>query len=133
MTPTLMPSSLTALVVEDDEINREVAQELLEQLGVQHVHLAEDGMQGLRKLRTLGQVDLVLVDIYMPDMDGIEFIGKLAELRFKGKVIIVSGVSIETLALAQQLAQEGGIQVVAAMEKPLRMDELARAIGLNAA
>lgn len=127
------PSSLTVLVVEDDEINRDVAQELLEQLGVVQVHLAEDGTRGLRKLRALGKVDAVVVDIYMPDMDGIEFIAELAKLQFQGKVIIVSGVSLETLALARQLARESGIQVVGAMSKPLRQEDLAHALGLSPA
>jgi CheY-like chemotaxis protein len=124
-------SDLTVLVVDDDEINLDIAQELLTQIGVAHVHLAASGLLGLKSLRELKAVDYVLVDIYMPEMDGIEFIAALAQAGFSGAVIIVSGVNIETLDMARQLAAASGIKVAAAMEKPLRRAELARALGIN--
>ena len=58
------------LVVEDDPINREVALSLLRAVGL-NVELANNGMQALEKLRAQS-FDLVLMDIQMPDMDGIE-------------------------------------------------------------
>lgn len=133
MTQPYPASDLSVLVVEDDEITRDVAQELLEQIGVQQVHAAQDGARGLKKLKALARVDVVVVDIYMPDMDGIEFISELAKIEFKGRIIIVSGVSLETLDLARQLADASGIHVVGAMVKPLRKELLAQALGLTPA
>ena len=57
------------LLVEDNEINQEVAQGLLTEGGLQ-VFLANDGQQALDKIH-LHQWDLVLMDMYMPVMDGI--------------------------------------------------------------
>ena len=59
------------LLVEDNPINREVANALLEQLGV-HVTYAENGQQALDALHTLGEqrFDVVLMDVQMPVMDG---------------------------------------------------------------
>jgi CheY-like chemotaxis protein len=125
--------ALRVLVVDDDEINLDIARELLEQIGVGEVHVAMDGAQGLKLLRQLGTVDFVVTDIYMPDMDGIEFMAELAKCAFAGRVILVSGVSLETMALARQIAEVSGIQVVAAMEKPLQRQYLAQAMGFETA
>lgn len=133
MTQAPEKSDLTVLVVDDDEINLNIAQELLAQIGIDKVHIALDGLQGLKTLRSLGSVDVIVVDVYMPGMDGIEFISELAAMRFVGKVIMVSGVNIETLALARQIAQGSGIQVIATFEKPLRKDDMALAMGLTTA
>lgn len=124
-------SDLTVLVVDDDEINLDVAQELLSQIGVTDVHQAASGRLGLKCIRALKKVDCVLVDIYMPDMDGIEFMAALAQAGFSGAVIIVSGVNIETLDMARQLAAASGISVAAALEKPLRRADLAQALGIT--
>jgi two-component system sensor histidine kinase/response regulator len=58
------------LLVEDNEINREVGREILESEGL-IVDLAENGKQALRKVRP-GKYDAVLMDIKMPVMDGVE-------------------------------------------------------------
>ncbi|MBL4721327.1 MAG: response regulator [Alphaproteobacteria bacterium] len=59
-------------VVEDDAINRQVAQELLESFGA-HVELAENGSIAVDTLlEKTTKVDLILMDIQMPVMDGVE-------------------------------------------------------------
>jgi signal transduction histidine kinase/DNA-binding response OmpR family regulator/HPt (histidine-containing phosphotransfer) domain-containing protein len=67
-TPQL--KGLRVLLVEDNEINREVATDLLGVEGID-VTSACDGMQALRMLRDR-RFDLVLMDLHMPVMDGIE-------------------------------------------------------------
>ncbi|MBK7661078.1 MAG: response regulator [Betaproteobacteria bacterium] len=57
------------LLVEDNEMNQEVARELLVDAGI-HVDVAADGAIGLEKLRT-GTYDLVFMDMQMPVMDGL--------------------------------------------------------------
>ena len=65
-----VPVSPRVLVVEDDEINREVALELLVGAGYQ----AEAAVNGLRALEcsASAQYDLILMDVQMPEMDGLE-------------------------------------------------------------
>ncbi|PKO92305.1 MAG: histidine kinase [Betaproteobacteria bacterium HGW-Betaproteobacteria-10] len=58
------------LICEDNPINQEVALELLEDVGM-HVVLAEHGAEGLQKLRA-ETFDLILMDMQMPVMDGLE-------------------------------------------------------------
>ena len=58
------------LLVEDNEINQQVAQEILHQRGLQ-VDIAENGLQALEKLEE-AEYDIVLMDVQMPVMDGYE-------------------------------------------------------------
>lgn len=65
------------LVVEDDEFLRELYDELLKGEGYE-VTLAEDGEQGLTKI-SQGGFDLVLLDIMLPKMDGLEILRHLKD------------------------------------------------------
>ncbi|MGN0575262.1 MAG: response regulator [Ruminococcus sp.] len=61
------------LVVEDNELNQEIAVEILHGLGFE-TEIAEDGAAAVEKVRTAadGEYDLILMDIQMPRMDGYE-------------------------------------------------------------
>lgn len=64
---------LTFLVVEDNKINRTLLVSMLKKLGYKHVYEAYDGAQAVRQMETLGaKVDVVLMDLWMPFMDGYE-------------------------------------------------------------
>ncbi len=67
-TPAFQPQHV--LVVEDVALNREVAAAMLARLGLQ-VAMAEDGQQGLDAIMRGDPVDLVLMDVQMPVLDGI--------------------------------------------------------------
>ena len=71
--PEMDFSGRKLLLVEDNELNREIALDILEEEGFT-VDTAEDGTEAVEKLRTAvpGQYDLILMDIQMPLMDGYE-------------------------------------------------------------
>jgi CheY-like chemotaxis protein len=60
---------LQVLVVEDNAVNRMVISALLGSLGVSPL-LAEDGQQGVQAVQTHPELDLVLMDVQMPVLDG---------------------------------------------------------------
>lgn len=77
--PTLRLQGLRLLVVEDNRINQQVAQELLEQEGA-HVTLADNGLLGVQALIDQpAAFDLVLMDVQMPVLDGYAATRKIRE------------------------------------------------------
>jgi CheY-like chemotaxis protein len=118
-----------ALVVDDDETTRDVLQAMLHQAGITDVHLAPDGRRALRILATLPKVpDLLICDIYMPDMDGFEFLSALSKLQYRGRILLVSGVNAENLALASDIAKGFSMDLVGVQLKPLPMETLKLAL-----
>ena len=83
----------TILLIDDDPAIRMVFQVVLERAGY-HVLTAEHGKHGLRLLEHQA-VDLIIVDIFMPELDGFELIPLLRESYPASKIIAISGVSGE--------------------------------------
>ncbi len=75
------------LIVEDDKTYRDLLSEEIKDLGVK-VYLASDGISALNKIKKLPKIDLILLDILMPRMDGKEFIYEL-HMRMKKKIPIM--------------------------------------------
>ena len=64
---------MKALVIDDAKAMRIILKQIIESIGGQ-VEEAGNGKEGLAKLKTMGQPDLVLVDWNMPEMNGLEFV-----------------------------------------------------------
>ncbi|MFN4238732.1 MAG: response regulator [Vogesella sp.] len=63
--------TLRVLVAEDNPINQKLIVKMLQRLGLSRLTLADDGVQALQQMRQ-GNVDLVLIDMQMPNMSGVE-------------------------------------------------------------
>jgi CheY-like chemotaxis protein len=132
MNTTALRPMPTVLLVDDDEFLRDLMREMLIQLGVTVVHQAGNGREALAVLGELAQPpEFLICDIYMPDMDGIEFVAELARLHYAGGLILLSGVNPETLQLARDIALGEGIQLVGAFVKPVQPEALAQALGMG--
>jgi CheY-like chemotaxis protein len=115
----------SVLVVDDDEFSRDVLQEMLQAQGVTQISMASNGRIALHTLSDMSSPpDLIVCDVFMPDMDGIEFMSALARQQYKGSVVLVTGVDIETLSLARDIAAAEGIKLLGSLTKPLRHQEL---------
>ena len=77
------------LIVDDSKLIHKMIRMMLHKYGLVHAH---DGLEALRCLGTHADIDLILLDINMPKMSGLELLGKLKEdaLLAAIPVIIVS-------------------------------------------
>jgi two-component system, NtrC family, nitrogen regulation response regulator NtrX len=105
------------LVIDDERSIRNTLKDILEYEKYQ-VDLAENGPTGLEKLKT-GEYDVVLCDIKMPGMDGLEVLEKLAEQEYDSPVVMISGHgNIDT---AVEAIKKGAFDFI---EKPLDLNRL---------
>lgn len=122
----------TVLVVDDDDFSLELTRGILEDLGVHQVALASSAKSAIDALDCLPKSpDLLVCDLYMPDMDGFEFIGALADMGYPGKVLLCSGVSVESLGLARDVAEGMGLHLAGVHPKPLSAEVLAMVLDKN--
>ncbi len=128
---SLLADGLSVLVVDDDEFSRDLLAEMLVDQGVTEVHTAINGRDALRTLSCLPQMpDMMICDVFMPDMDGIEFMAELGKQRYQGGVMLLTGVDVEMLSLAQELARADGLKLLGSFTKPLHRDTLAAVLRL---
>ena len=80
-----------ALIVDDEDIIKIGLKTIIdwEQLGFEIVGTAEDGLEAIKKVEELSP-DLIITDIIMPRMDGIELMEELKKRGFAGKIIVLS-------------------------------------------
>lgn len=113
------------LVIDDDDPTREAWKALLEQAG-HEVQVAENGKEGLRFFKEQG-ADLIITDIVMPEMDGLEIIMKLWRDHPSAKVIAVSG-GTDRLDASMCLTNARVLGALRTLEKPVRGTELISAV-----
>ena len=120
------------LLAEDNEINQQVAQEILQGSGFV-VEIAVDGQEAVRMIEE-SEYDIVLMDINMPVMDGLEATRRIRERELKAQSSkLKEGDSSDPSASSFQLsAQSGGLPIVAMTASAMTQDiELTQAAGMN--
>ena len=68
--------------------------------------------------------DIIVLDLMMPGMDGVQVIAEMAEKGHRADLIIISGIDRQTLESAQRTAQMRGFRVLGSLVKPFRIREL---------
>ena len=128
-----MRAGFGALVIDDDDFSRRTAVRLLHRLGAGAVTEAAGGREGIAAAGAYdGRLDLILCDLRMPELDGIETIRGLASLRSEASIVLVSGADMRVLRAARDMAGALGLRSLRAVAKPLTLDEL-RAVFLDIA
>ncbi|WP_075292839.1 EAL domain-containing response regulator [Pararhizobium arenae] len=121
-----MPKPLNCLIVDDDPMYSVVASSILASLTTGFIETAGSGSLGLEKLRgSLNPVDLVFLDLNMPDVDGLAFMRAAAEAGYWGHVVISSGESNAVLRSAEAMGKMLGISLLGTLKKPLTVESVA--------
>jgi CheY-like chemotaxis protein len=121
------------LVVDDDVFVHQILRELLGMLGITTVHCAADGRKALKLLKGLQTPpDYLFCDVFMPDVDGIEFLAQVADLRFAGSVVIMSAGDPRILSLSREIASANGLSVLDTLVKPINLKQLSAVLSQQA-
>ena len=116
---------LSILLAEDSPVNQNITLHMLKKLGY-GVEIANNGLEALQA-QERHPFDLVLMDIQMPKMDGIEATRIIRERWPVGPAIIVV-TSLELESYREKCLRAGADDIIA---KPIRKDELHEAIERN--
>jgi EAL domain-containing protein (putative c-di-GMP-specific phosphodiesterase class I)/FixJ family two-component response regulator len=128
---TLPLSRLSVLVVDDDQISRRLAAGILRSVGIEQSAEATNGFEALTHLkRAEGSIDIVLCDLEMEGMDGIEFLTELADHHPEAAVILVSGMHRSVMAAVEEMSKNTGLRVLGTVEKPLDRKRLVALLDL---
>lgn len=115
---------LRVLVVDDEEEIRDLLQDLLRELGIARVHLAENGEMAWQRLsRSELDYDLVISDWLMPRMDGLQLLQKM---RQWGSEIPFMMLTVKVTGEAVSAAREAGVTLYVA--KPFTYGDFSRKV-----
>lgn len=109
----------TVLVVEDNELNQKMMQGLFDELGLT-MHLAQNGVEGVTMAKTL-KPDLILMDLHMPELDGIQATKQIRDIEGFEELPIVA-VSADAFTEQQRRALAIGINEY--VTKPIDFNKL---------
>jgi EAL domain-containing protein (putative c-di-GMP-specific phosphodiesterase class I)/ActR/RegA family two-component response regulator len=115
-----------ALIVDDEPGIRNFVQHVAESIGMQAVG-AVSGSDALNKLKTLSPT-IIVMDMQMPNGDGVQLIQGLAALGIEAKIVIISGTDTRLLEVSAEIARQRGLDIGAVLSKPVRFDELRRTL-----
>ena len=112
------------LIVDNMAVNREIAAELLRQIGAL-TETAEDGLVCLNRISEMpaGYFDLILMDIMMPNMDGLEAARRIRKIQDEGKARIpIIAMTTNVSVKDRSCAMDAGMNDFT--EKPIFVDHL---------
>jgi EAL domain-containing protein (putative c-di-GMP-specific phosphodiesterase class I)/ActR/RegA family two-component response regulator len=119
-------TEIRILVLDDELFMLKLHAQMLSVLGFTSVTTSLNGHDALARMeQEEAQPDLILLDLSMPAMDGLEFIRRLVDRRFEGRLILVSGEDERVLRTVEKLAEAHHVRVLGHLSKPVQQDKLA--------
>jgi len=121
--------TINVLVIDDDNLTLKVTKSVLNTIGFESIKLVTTAKESIITLEDPNiRIDLIILDLKMPDMDGIELIRLLGEIEYKGHLIIFSGEDESILCSAKDLATARNISVLGFLQKPIDSQKILKLI-----
>jgi len=116
---------LRFLVVEDHQFQRWLADSILREAGATQIYAAADGRAALDILSMLDPpVDIVVSDLDMPGMDGMELVRHIAAQRHRAGLVIVTSMDPMVASAVETMARELGVTFLGTIQKPFTAKKL---------
>lgn len=119
-------------MVDDSALQRLHTVGLMRELGVEMIYEAGNGYEALDLLALLKlPPSLLIVDLEMPGMDGVEFIQQLQIREINVPLIVASSRENALLATVESMIDALGMQVLGALQKPLNEEKIIAALSAS--
>ncbi|RON68804.1 EAL domain-containing protein [Pseudomonas fluorescens] len=116
------------LVVDDSRVQREFAVDLCRRMWGCEIYQADDGEQAIALLARFPHIELVILDLEMPRMDGVQALHEMARLGMEPAVIVASGRESMLLTVVENMGKSLGISLLGVMQKPISNEQLATSV-----
>ena len=114
-----MKTARSVLVVEDHPFQRRVLVSMLREIGVQNLAEAGNGAEALKAFeRADPAVDLMICDLEMPGMDGVELLRRIGERGWRPAIVLSSGKERSIIESVESMAAAYGLPVLGTLGKP---------------
>jgi DNA-binding NtrC family response regulator len=113
------------LIVDDDPIQRAVLEQIFLTHGSAIVETAADGRDSISIIEnSTDRFDLIVLDLVMPDYDGIRLMSYLEGQNVKTRLLVVSGLPEDVVRMSNTLAEASGLTSIGSLQKPLKQEDL---------
>lgn len=120
------------LLIDDEVFARKLLTHQLASLGFPNVTPVSGAIEALALIAEGIRFDIILTDLQMPGMDGVELVRALAQNGYGGGLVLVSGEDERILKTAEQLARAHSLRVLGQLQKPVEPARLAEVMSLHA-
>lgn len=111
---------LSALIIDDDSFVRAMTSRIFKSIGVSRVLQASGGVEALALMESDGHdVNVVVCDLEMPEMDGVETLRHLPRVAPGAGIIIASISDRQITRMVEELAMARGLKMLGALPKPI--------------
>lgn len=118
------------LIIDDDPIQRAVLQRVFTTLGCEDVETAADGLLALAIIENSSEpFDLIVLDLMMPEYDGIELISYFESQNLKAGILLISGLPQRVVEMSNTLAKASGLRSIGSLPKPIVLEDLVATVG----
>lgn len=119
----------SVLIVEDSKTQRTILEMMCTELGIDHVVGVENGQEALEYLEDDNSVDLMLCDLELPELNGIELINHISKTRKNFALVIMSGREQSLISSVELMAKSEGFYTLGGYRKPFSQTELEAVLG----
>jgi EAL domain-containing protein (putative c-di-GMP-specific phosphodiesterase class I)/ActR/RegA family two-component response regulator len=115
---------LSIFIIDDDPGIRDLLTSVLAGFGITNVETAENGREGLHLLDQMGPPDVILTDLDMPQMDGIEFLRHLGVRGVRSGIVLISGLESRLVNSVGGLVRSHDLRLLGMAPKPTSPQKL---------
>jgi DNA-binding NtrC family response regulator len=113
------------LIVDDGPIQLAVLKQIFLTHGSATVETAADGRDSISIIeREIDPFDLIVLDLVMPEYDGIRLISYLEGQNVKTRLLVISGLPEDVVRMSNSLAEASGLTSIGSLQKPLQLEDL---------